>query len=377
MTVKIRQIDSKADRKKFVKMPWLVYKDDPVWVPPLIMDRLETIDPKKNPFFEHAEAALYLAERDGVAVGRISAHINHLHNEYHNDKTGFFGWFESIDDPKVAGALLETAEGWLKDRGCDQVLGPVCWSVNEEAGMLAENREGPHSIMCAYNPPYYVKLLEGAGHQKAKDMFGWFYEIGKIPEGPLQVADAVDQHPGLTIRNVDPKHMERDVRIVRDVFNSAWSKNWGYVPWTEAEVVHSAKMMKMILAKEITAIAEVDGKPAGIMLAFPNINEVIKDLNGKLFPTGMLKLVYRVMLGRYKFKSARLFLLGIKSEFRGSVLGGLSVRLYVEAHKGALKLGMTTGELGWTLEDNKKINAGIEFMGGRIGKVYRIYGKQL
>ena len=378
MTVKIRQIDSKADRKKFVKMPWLVYKDDPKWVPPLIMDRLETIDPKKNPFFEHAEAALFLAERDdGVAVGRISAHINHLHNEYHNDKAGFFGWFESIDDPKVAGALLETAEGWLKDRGCDQALGPECWSVNEEVGVLAEDREGPPMIMCCYTPPYYTKLLEGAGYEKAKDLYGWFYEIGKIPEAPLQIADAVDKHPGLKIRFCDPKNMARDVRIVRDVFNAAWSKNWGYVPWTEAEVEHSAKMMKMIMIPEFTAIAEVDGEPAGIMLAFPNINEVIKDLNGRLFPTGMLKLVYRLMLGRHKFNSARLFLLGVKPKFRGSVLGGLSVRLYIQAHKETLKYGLKVGELGWTLEDNEKINMGIQFMGGRIGKVYRIYGKQL
>ena len=377
MTVKIRQIDSKADRKKFVTMPWLVYKDDPKWVPPLILDRLETIDPKKNPFFEHADAALFLAERDGEAVGRISAHVNHLHNEYHNDKAGFFGWFESIDDPKVAGALLETAEGWVRDRGCDQVLGPENWSVNEEVGVLAEDREGPPMIMCTYTPPYYCKLLEGAGYDKAKDLYGWFYEIGKIPEAPLQVADAVDKHPGLKIRFADPKNMDRDIRIVRDVFNAAWSKNWGYVPWTEAEVTHSAKMMKMIMIKEFTAIAEVDGEPAGIMLAFPNINEVIKDLNGKLFPTGILKLVYRLMLGRHKFKSARLFLLGVKPKFRGSVLGGLSVRLYIQAHKETLKYGVKTGELGWTLEDNEKINAGIQFMGGRIGKVYRVYGKQL
>jgi hypothetical protein len=253
MSVKIRQIDSKADRKKFVTMPWLVYRDDPRWVPPLIMDRLEAIDPKKNPFFEHAEAALFLAERDGVAVGRISAHINHLHNEYHNDKTGFFGWFESIDDPKVAGALLETAEGWLRERGRDQALGPECWSVYEELGVLAEDREGPPMIMCCYTPPYYLELLEGAGYEKAKDLYGWHYEAGKIPEAPLQVADAVDRHPGLKIRCADPKNMGRDIRIVRDVYNAAWSKNWGFVPWTESEVEHAAKMISTRSSRILTA----------------------------------------------------------------------------------------------------------------------------
>jgi hypothetical protein len=378
MSVKIRQIDSKADRKKFVKMPWLVYKDDPRWVPPLILDRLETIDPKKNPFFEHGEAALFLAEDDsGTAVGRITAHLNHLHNEYHKDKTGFFGFYECIDDEKVSGALLSTAEGWLKDKGCDKVLGPESFSTNEEIGILAEDREGPPMIMCTYNPPYYKKLIEAGGFEKEKDLFGWFYDIGKIPDAPRQVAEAVEKHPGLVVRHADPKNMERDVGIVRDIFNAAWNKNWGYVPWTDSEVKHAAKMMKMIMAKELTAIAEVDGKPAGMMLAFPNINEAIKDLNGSVFPTGMLKLVWRLMLGRHRFQGARLFLLGVLPEFRGSALGGLSVLLYVWAHRGALKLGMTVGELGWTLEDNKKINMGIEFMGGRVGKVYRIYGKDL
>lgn len=377
MSLTIRQVESKSDRKKFVLMPWLVYRDDPRWVPPLIQDRLETIDPKKNPFFEHGQAALFLAERDGRAVGRITAHTNRLHNEYHQDKTGFFGFFECIDDEAVARALLERAEDWLRGQGCDRVLGPENFSVNEEVGLLVEDREGPPMIMCTYNPPYYAKLIEACGFEKAKDLFGWAYQVGDVPDAPRQIAGEVEKHPGLVVRQADPKHMERDVRIVRDIFNSAWSRNWGFVPWTEAEVKHSAKMMKMILVPEITAIAEVDGQPAGMMLAFPNLLEAIKDLNGRLFPTGLLKLAWRVMLGRYKFQTARLFLLGVKPEFRGSVLGGLSVLLYVKAHEGALKVGIKGGELGWTLEDNEKINQGIQFMGGRLGKIYRVYGKDL
>ena len=168
-----------------------------------------------------------------------------------------------------------------------------------------------------------------------------------------------------------------DVRIVRDVFNAAWSRNWGFVPWTDKEVEHAAKMLKLIMIPDLTAIAELDGKPAGIMLAFPNLNEAIKDLDGQLFPSGMLKLIWRVMLGRYKFQSARLTHLGVMPEYRGSALGGLSVLLYVWAHRASLKIGLKSGELGWTLEDNKKINAGIQFMGGRIGKIYRVCGKDL
>jgi hypothetical protein len=371
----IRQIDSKTDRKKFVSMPWRVYADDKNWVPPLLLDRMEAIDPKKNPFFEHGEAALFLAEENGVPVGRISAHVNHLHNEYHKDKTGFFGFFESINKPDVAKALLEAAQSWLKARNCDQVIGPESFSTNEEIGLLVKGFEETSMIMCPYNPPYYATLMESAGYQKAKNLFGWHYDMGEIPDAPKQVAEAVEQVPGLVVRTVDRKHWDRDIHIVMDIFNAAWNKNWGYVPWTEHEIQHAAQMLKMILKEDLTAIAEVDGKPAGMMLAFPNINEIIKDLDGHLFPMGIFKLLYRLRF--HKFKTGRLMLLGIRPEFRGSVLGGLSVLLYIHAHRGGLKLGFKSGELGWTLEDNEKINAGIQFMGGRIGKVYRIYGKTL
>ncbi len=378
MGYRLRQVTTKADRKEFVLVPWEIYRGDNKWVPPLIADRLETIDPNKNPFYEHADVALFLLEDDGGRpVGRISAQVNHLHNEHHKEKTGFFGFFECIDDQKAATQLLEAAEQWLSERGMERILGPESFSTNEECGLLAEDREGPPFIMCTYNPPFYVKLVEGAGYQKAKDLYGWAYQVGEIPDAPRQIAEAVEKHPGLTIRRADPRHMERDVRIVRDIFNAAWSKNWGYVPWTEKEVEHSAKMMKMILAPEITAIAEVEGKPAGMMLAFPNLLEAIKDLNGRLFPTGLPKLIWRVMMKRYQFRTARLFLLGVKPEYRGSVLGGLSVLLYVRAHVGARQIGIRSGELGWTLEDNQKINAGIQFMGGRLAKIYRIYGKDL
>ncbi|NMB74851.1 MAG: GNAT family N-acetyltransferase [Myxococcales bacterium] len=377
MNINIRSVQTKAERKQFVMIPWRIYKDDPKWVPPLIQDRMETLDPAKNPFFEHGEAQLFIAERDGEPVGRVTAHTNRLHNEYHKDKTGFFGFFESIDDPAVARALLEAAEGWLKQKGCDQALGPESFSTNEEVGMVVEDRAGSPMIMCSYNPPYYPRLLEACGYQKAKDLYGWYYTVGEVPEAPRQVADAVAQHPGLKLRTVDMKNVLRDVRIVRDIFNAAWSRNWGYVPWTEKEVEHSAEMLKLILIPEWTTIAEVDGQPAGMMIALPNINEVIKDLNGRLFPTGLLKLLWRVKLGGYRFKSGRLALLGVKPEYRGSVLGGLSVLLYVCAHRATLKYGLKDGELGWTLEDNQKINTGIQFMGGTIGKVYRVYGKSL
>jgi len=374
MKIAIRQIDSKSDRKKFVKMPWLIYKDDPHWIPPLLIERLEAINPKKNPFFEHGEAAFFLAERDGVAVGRITAHINRLHNEYHKDKTGFFGFFESINEQVVADALLRVAEGWLKAKGCDKVLGPESFSTNEEVGLLIQSFEMPIMLFCPYNPPFYQELIEKSGYQKTKDLYGWHYTVGNIPEAPRKIAEAVEKHPGLKIRLLDKKNFKRDVMILKDIFNASWSKNWGFVPWTDREVEHSASMLKIIAKEDLIVVAELNGEPIGISICIPNLMEILDGLNGRLFPFGIFKLLYRLKF--HKFNQARLLLLGIKPEYRRN-LGGLSVLLYVNAHKGAQKLGIKTAELGWTLEDNERINHGITFMGGTVHKIYRIFGKDL
>jgi hypothetical protein len=377
MTIKIRRVETNADRGAFVRTPWLIYKDDPRWVPPLIMDRLEAINPKKNPFFEYSEVVLFLAEKNGEVVGRISAQVNRRHNEYHKDKTGFFGFFECIDDEAACFGLLDAASGWLKDQGCDKAIGPESFSTNEELGVLVQGFDEPIQILCPYNPPYYGKLIEAAGYEKEKDLFGWIYKAGEIPEAPLEIAKAVSQIEGLVIRQMNIKQISSEIRIVSDIFNASWNKNWGFVPWSDSEVKHAAKMLKMIIIPELTAIAEYNGKPIGMMIALPNIMEIQKDLNGRLFPFGLLKLIYRLKLGGHRFKTARLTHLGILPEYRSSILGGLSVLLYITAHRNAKKLGIEGGELGWTLEENDKINKGIEFMGGRVGKIYRIYGKSL
>jgi hypothetical protein len=374
MTVNIRQIDSKSDRKKFVKMPWLVYKNDPHWIPPLLLERLETISKKKNPFFEHGEAALFLAERDGVAIGRITAHTNRLHNEYHKDKAGFFGFFESINEQAVADALLRTAEGWLKAKGCDNVLGPESFSTNEEVGLLIKGFDLPIMLFCPYNPPFYQELIEKSGYQKAKDLYGWHYTVGDIPEAPRQLAEAVEKHPGLKMRVLDRKNFKRDVMILRDIFNTSWNKNWGYVPWTDREAAYSASMLKLIVKEDLIVVAELNGEPIGISICVPNLMEIFDGLNGRLLPFGIFKLLYRLKF--HKYEQARLLLLGIRPEHRRN-LGGLSVLLYVNTHKGGIKLGIKTAELSWTLEDNERINTGITFMGGTVGKVYRVFGKNL
>jgi GNAT superfamily N-acetyltransferase len=374
--ITISEADSRYKHKKFVCVPWVIYRDDPRWIPPLLLDKLETIDPKKNPFFDHGEAALFLAKKDGEYVGRISAHINHLHNEYHNEKAGFFGFFESINNKRVSRALLERAEEWLKNKGCEKILGPISFCTsNGEVGLLVKGFDKPLMFMCPYNPPYYEELITDCKYEKAKDMFGWMLDLGEIPTRALQVARQVEQYPGLRIRPMEPNHLEKEIKIVSDIFNSAWSRNWGYVPWTKKEVEHLGRAVKLILIKEMTAIAELDGEPIGMMLILPNIMEVIKDINGRLFPTGFLKLLYRIKMGAHKFKTGRLPLLGVKPEYQGSALKGLSVLLYVQAYKSAAKYGLKSGESGWTLEDNEKINNGIKLMGGRPEKVYRVYAK--
>ena len=222
----------------------------------------------------------------------------------------------------------------------------------------------------------YQKLIESFGYKKIKDLFAWQYDATRpVPEQAQQISDVVKAYPGLVVREIDPKNLKRDVKIVSEVFNSAWSRNWGFIPWTDEELKKIVKDFKLILNPKLALIAEVDGKPAAISIAFPNFHEAIYDLKGRLFPFGFLKLLYRLKTN--KIKTARLALLGIKKEFRHDILAGLSVYLYSEMHRRGQKIGLTGGELSWTLDDNEKINRGIELMGGKVYKKYRVYEKSL
>ncbi len=374
--VVVKPVCSKRDLKRFIRFPWKIYRNDPAWVPPLLMEEKKRLDRNKHPFFEHAEAELFLAYRNGELVGRVSAQIDHLHNETHKEKTGFFGFFECIDDAQVAETLLDQAAAWLQERGMSQIRGPFSFSINEEAGLLVDGHEHPPSVLMGHHRPYYETLLKDWGLNKLMDLYCWSYDSAQpIPAEVLEIAEEVRKYPGLTIREVNRKTLNEDVKIIFDVFNSAWRHNWGFVPLTQAELDQVTKDFKMILEPKLALIAEVNGEPAAIALALPNINDAIKDLNGRLFPTGAFKLLYR--LKRNKIKSARLILLGIKKEFRGDILGGLSILLYSEMHRRSQVLGHWGGELSWTLEDNQKINVGIQMMGGECYKTYRIFEKAL
>lgn len=375
-TVLVRPVLSRADRRQFIQFPYTLYKNDPHFVPPLRMDRKDLINPKKNPFFENARAQLFLATQNGEVVGRISAQVNDVHNQRYNERTGHFGFFDVVDDEKVSKALFAAAENWLKEQGMQRMVGPFSLSINEESGLLIKGFDRDPFPYMPHNFPYYQNLVEGLGFQKVKDLIAYDYDATRpVPETAMQIADFVKAYPGLVVRDLDMKNLDRDIKIIADVFNSAWSKNWGFIPWSQKELSKIAKDFKMIMDPGMALIAEVNGEPAAISIAFPNYHEIIKDLNGKLLPFGFLKFLYR--LKTKKYKSSRLALLGIKKEFRNDVLAGLSVYLYTEMHKRGQARGQRGGELSWTLDDNEKINKGIEMMGGVPYKRYRVYGKDL
>lgn len=374
--MEIIPVKTRSQLKQFIRFPWQVYKNDPDWVPPLLAEEKKKFDFRKNPFFEHAEAQYFLAVDQGQVLGRICAHIDHLHNQTHNEKTGFFGFFESGDDAEIGGALLSAASQWLKERGMEKIRGPLSFSLNEEAGCLVNGFGGSPFVLLGHNPQYYPSLYEQWGLEKVKDLYCWRYDSARpVPEAAAQISEAIAQQPGVKVREISIKNIESDLRILIDIFNEAWQKNWGFVPLTESEIKKAAEDFKLILEPKLALIAEVHGKPAAIALAIPNLNEAIKDLNGRLFPTGLFKLLYRIKTK--KIKSARLVLLGIKKEYRNDILSGLSVLLYTEMHRRSQELKHWGGELSWTLEDNAKINNGISLMGGEHYKTYRIYEKKL
>ena len=373
--IQIVEVNSQRELKKFTQLPFQLHAHIPNYIPPLFQERWGLLHPKKNPFYQHASVRHFLAYQNNKLVGGISAHHDPTHEKFKHMHYGCFGFFESVDDPKVAQALVEAAANFLKTKDCKVMVGPLNFTTNDETGLLVEGFEHPMMVGMPYNPAYYPPLLEGQGFTKLKELYAWYYDNQVIPEGALQIADAVLQYPGLTIRNLDKKHFYRDIQIIREVFNSAWSNNWGFVPITEAQAKKAAHDFKHILDERFVLIAEVNGDPAAICLGLPNIYEITHDLKGKLWPFGWVKFLYR--LKTHAFKTGRLALLGVKKEYRGSILGGLSVLLYVKFNQLGLSLDYKYGELSWTLEDNEKINQGIEFMGGRIYKKYRVYQRQI
>lgn len=366
--IKIQIISSSTDLMKFIKFPWKIYKNDPYWVPHLLMDRKKILDKNKNPFFEHAEADYFLAFKNGEVVGRIAAIKNDLHNEYHKDKVGFFGFFECINDQDVANKLLDTAKEWLREKGFDTMRGPANPSSNDEYGMLYDGFEDSPRILMTYNPKYYNTLLENYGAKKAKDLYAYSISAAKMrtEEKIARVSELTKQRYNIKITELDLKNFDSELEKIKYIYNKAWAPNWGFVPMTEAELNAMAKDLKQIAEPKLIIFAEIDNKIVGFALCMLDYNQVFKDMNGRLFPFGIFKL----LTGKKKINWARVITLGIIPEFQKKGIDGL---LYWEIVNRAGEIGITRGEASWILEDNEMMNRAAKLMKAEVYKTYRIY----
>ena len=381
MAIDVREVATKKEQEIFLHVPWtLGMKTDPLWVPPLLDDYRRLLDPKKSPFLKHGALQAFIAWQDGQPVGRITAHTDRDFDRQWPAEKGvaFFGFFDSKDDPAVARALFNKAEAWARAQGRTRLRGPFTLDSKGETGVLVDGFDTPPRIGMPHNKPYVGPLIEGAGYAKAKDFFCWWYTSGSIDERTRRIADRTRSLPNVRVRPMDLKEFRREVDIIRDIYNSAWSNNWGFTPFNSDELEIIASEYKMFVDTEIALVAEVDGKPAAMCFAIPDVNELVKDFDGELMrrPLNLLKLLWRLKFARPRH--ARLILLGVKEEFRAShKYGTLAAVLYVEVAERGARRGYVGGELGWTLEDNVMINRGIERMGARRYKTYRVYEKAL
>jgi GNAT superfamily N-acetyltransferase len=369
--ITIQEVKTKKDLKAFLRFPWEIYQGDPYWVPPLLKEQAFHFSPK-NPFLNHAQIIPYVAVRDDSIVGRIAAIIDQHYIDVHHQKTGFFGFFESINDITVTRVLLDQVKSYLRAKKLKRMMGPANPSINNECALLIEGFDSSPLIMMSYNPPYYRELLEECGLQKAKDFFADFMtNDGTIPDRIVRISGRVLKRvPGLTVRPIELKKINEEVMKVKDVYNGAWQDNWDFVPLTDEELDYMVKKMKPLVVPDLGLFAEIGGETAGFALALPDYNFILKRLNGKLGPVGLLKFLYY----KQKIKALRVWMLGVKAEYRKR---GIETLLYLEIFRRGQALGYEWGEMSMILEDNHLMQKGIEALGGKKYKTYRIYQSPL
>jgi len=369
--VSVRPVEGKRDRDAFIKLPFRLHRGTP-WVPPLIFERRGFLDRDENPFFEHAEAEYFLAERDGEVVGRITAHVDERWTQFQGGNDGMFGFFECENDPEVARALLETAMGWLRERGRERMLGPMDFTTNDECGLLIEGYELDPMVLEPWHPPYYRELLEVLGMGKTMDLLMWELHLGRLKQGDHfhdfieDAARTSEAEHGVTVRQMRKSDFEAEISRFMEVYNAAWGPNWGFVPVTEEEVRFQAKNLKPILDENWAMIAEREGEVVGAALTLPDINQVLAKMNGRVLPFGW----WHFLSGRRKIDRVRVFALGVKPEYQHY---GVAAALYVRHKEVAARVRQKGGEMGWILETNEPMNRAMEGMGGTIVKRYRLY----
>ncbi|MGH2537752.1 MAG: GNAT family N-acetyltransferase [Candidatus Promineifilaceae bacterium] len=380
MAVEIERVESDRQLREFIRVPWRVYAQDPNWVPWLYFERLEFFNRDKNPFFRHAEADYFIARRDGQAVGVICALINGRHNEFHQENVAHFGVFEVLDDPEAAAALLAAACDWGREREASHILGPMNLSTNDECGTLIEGFDRPPVVLTTYNPRYYLEFFEQAGFSKAMDLLAWNNDLverakpGGLPDQLIRVVGKVKQRYGLNIRSINLKEWDHEVEHIKRIYNSAWERNWGFVPMTDAEIEHLASGLRPIIDPEIVFLVEKDGQAVGFALSVPDVNEVLHKLRpGPSLPASYIA-AGRMILNRRKPKRIRVLALGVLPEFRNK---GVDALMYFETAQRAVPRGYTWAEASWILETNDAMNRPIELLGSEVYKRYRIYQKAL
>jgi len=373
MDLEIRPVRGARELNAFIRLPFALYSDEPLWVPPLIFERKAFLDKRKNPFFAHAEAEYFLAWRDGKPVGRITAQVDHRLNEFQSNRWGLFGFFECVDDPEVSRALLDAAEGWLRARGRDRMVGPMDFSTNDECGVLVDGWDLPPIILTNWTHRHYPVLLEAAGLEKAMDTHMWDLWVDtreSVHPVIWKLAGEVESKHGITTRYFDKKDLRAEVDRFLEVYNAAWERNWGFVPLSEKEVRHYAKQLKPLLSEDWAMVAEKDSETVGAGLSLPDYNQVFKHMNGRLLPFGWAKFLYY----RRKIDRVRVFALGVKREYQHT---GVAARLFEMHYDSAERTPQHGGETGWILESNRSMNRAMEGMGGKIVRTYRMYEKVL
>ena len=375
--LEIVRVQSKTDFKRFIELPWQIYDPTtyPKWIPPLRLMVMDGLDTQKNPFYKRAAREMFLALRDGHVVGRIAAIENKSHNDFHEDKVGFFGFFEAFNDQQAATALFDAAATWLAERGLDTMRGPMSPSTNHEVGLLVSGYEHDPTIMTAWNPSYYDELCVGAGFVKAKDLLAYQLPIRdekyELPERFSQHAKRALTRSNLVFRDIKLGKFMSELELCWDIYNAAWEKNWGFIPMSKEEFIYMAKEMKMLIVPQFAFMAEIDGVPAGFMLVLPDFNQIFKRIpNGKLLPTGLFKL----LLGKQSLKGFRVLLLGVKPEFRSRSIFQLFVH---EVFRRGRAYGATAVELSWILEDNHLMTQPMAAIQAPEYRRWRVYDRAI
>ncbi|MBE9479855.1 MAG: N-acetyltransferase [Chloroflexi bacterium] len=376
----IYPVKNEADMMDFISFPWEVYRDNPYWVPPLISERRGFHNADHNPFFEHAQVEYYLARRGSKVVGTIASFTNEKYNQFQGVNTGFFGFFEVLNDEEAAAALLRTAEDWAKDAGHDTILGPAQFSTNDEVGLLVDSFDDAPRVLMTYNPPRYVDYIEQAGFQKSMDLWAYALQIKdfmqNIPPKLIRVVEKIKKRHKFVIRPLNMRDFDHEVELFKRVYNKSWERNWGFVPMTDAEINHLAQELKQIIDPELAFMVEQDGEVVGVSLSLPDLNQPLR----RAYPKPdkpemltMLKLIWHWKVRR-QVDWLRVFALGVMPEFRGL---GIDALMYIETARKASAKGYKWVEMSWILENNEMMNRAIHLLGGEVYKTYRMYEKQL